>query len=221
MIVSAMARPRRPSEKSTKELLLQAALEEFAARGFDGAKVDRIVKRARVNKAMLYYHFKSKKALYLAILGDQFGALGAAVASARGPGLPPDEQLRRFVAVISGATQAQPHFPHLWLREIAEGGRHLDETVVRALRQILETLSGILREGERTGVFRPTNPLVTQISLVAPLMFFAASAPFRERMARLVPAPYATPHLNDVIAHVQAATLGVLTSRASSGRSDR
>ncbi len=56
----------------TRERLLAAAREEFAARGFDGAKVDRIARRARINKAMVYYHFPSKAALYLAILREQF-----------------------------------------------------------------------------------------------------------------------------------------------------
>ena len=76
----------------------------------------------------------------------------------------------------------------MWLREIAEGGRHLDATVVMALRRVLETLAGILADGQRAGLFRPTNPLVIQISVVAPLMFFAASAPFRARLGSLVPA---------------------------------
>jgi AcrR family transcriptional regulator len=215
-----MARPR-PAGKPTRQRLLDTAVEEFAARGFDGAKVDRIARRAKVNKAMLYYHFRSKAGLYLAILQEQFGALGEAVASARAPGLAPDEQLRRFVATVARAALARPHFPAIWLREIAEGGRHLDATVVLALRRVLETLAAILADGARAGVFAPANPLVIQISVVAPLMFFASSAPFRERLMRLVPSTVPAPQLDDVIAHVQAATLAVLTTPALSGRPRR
>ena len=40
-----------------------------------------IARRARVNKAMLYYHFRSKAGLYLAILQEQFAALGRAAAT--------------------------------------------------------------------------------------------------------------------------------------------
>ena len=216
-----MARPRRPAEKPTKDRLLETALEEFAARGFDGAKVDRIVRRARVNKAMLYYHFPSKAALYLAILQAQFGALGEAVSVARAPGLAPEEQLRRFIGAIAREAIARPFFPPIWLREIAEGGRHVDTTVVMALRRVLETLGAILRQGEQAGVFRPANPLVIQISIVAPLMFFAASAPFRERVAKLVPPNVAKPDLETMIAHVQAATLAVLSTSPSTGRKVR
>ena len=50
-----MSRPARVSP----DAILAAAALEFAERGFAGARVDRIARRARVNKAMLYYHFKS------------------------------------------------------------------------------------------------------------------------------------------------------------------
>jgi len=215
-----MARPRPPG-KSTKQRILDTALVEFATRGFDGAKVDRIAARARVNKAMLYYHFRSKAELYLAILREQFGGLGEAVASVRVAGVPPDLQLRRFIEAIAREAVARPHFPSIWLREIAEGGRHVDADVVLALRRVLETLGAILADGHRAGLFRPAHPLVIQISVVAPLMFFAASAPFRARLGRLVPPPLKTPELDDVIAHVQAATLAVLAAPAPSRRPER
>jgi len=50
---------------STPDKILKAALVEFAEYGLAGARVDRISKRAGVNKAMLYYHFSSKDNLYL------------------------------------------------------------------------------------------------------------------------------------------------------------
>src|SRR5437867_11158641 len=59
-----MARPARVSP----DAILAAAALEFAARGFAGARVDRSPRRARVNKAMLYYHFNSKERLYRTLL---------------------------------------------------------------------------------------------------------------------------------------------------------
>ena len=200
---------------------METAAGEFAARGFDGAKVDRIAAHARINKAMLYYHFPSKAALYLAILREQFGALGVAAEAARAPGEPADLQLRRFIDAIAREAVARPTFPAIWLREIAEGGRHLDATVVGSLRRVLATLAAILDEGRRRGQFRAVSPLVVQIGIVAPLMFFAASAPFRERVGRLLPAPLAPPELADMIAHVQAATLAMLGAPTPSRRRKR
>ena len=67
-----MARPARISP----DRILAAAALEFAERGFAGARVDRIARRARVNKAMIYYHFKSKRALYGALLREMFTLVG-------------------------------------------------------------------------------------------------------------------------------------------------
>ena len=122
--MAATAR-RQPGTPTTRDRVLAAAAEEFAARGFDGAKVDRIAARARVNKAMLYYHFRSKTALYQAILLDLFGRVAAAVEAVRARGGPPEAQLRGFIEALAGTAFTQPQFPPMWLREIADGGRHL------------------------------------------------------------------------------------------------
>ena len=54
-------------EHTNRERILAAAAQEFAERGFDGARVDTIAKRAGVNKALIYYYYKSKEEL-LALL---------------------------------------------------------------------------------------------------------------------------------------------------------
>ncbi|HEV3484574.1 MAG TPA: TetR/AcrR family transcriptional regulator, partial [Vicinamibacterales bacterium] len=71
--------PTTSLETGSRDRLLAAAAAEFAARGFAGANVDRIARAARVNKAMIYYHFKSKAALYREILQDMFEAVGVGV----------------------------------------------------------------------------------------------------------------------------------------------
>lgn len=50
-------------ETDSKRRILDAASLEFARNGFDGARVDTIAKRASVNKALIYYYFKSKDEL--------------------------------------------------------------------------------------------------------------------------------------------------------------
>ena len=59
-----MRAPRRRDPTGTQQRILAAALTEFARRGFAGARVDGIARRARVNKRMLYYYFGNKEDLY-------------------------------------------------------------------------------------------------------------------------------------------------------------
>lgn len=59
--------------KRTRERILAAALKEFSAKGFAGARVDRIARRARVNKRMLYHYFGNKDDLFKEILRRKLG----------------------------------------------------------------------------------------------------------------------------------------------------
>src|SRR4051812_34547254 len=52
----------------TRERILSAALAEFAANGFAGARVDNIARRASINKRMLYHYFGDKENLFKAVL---------------------------------------------------------------------------------------------------------------------------------------------------------
>jgi AcrR family transcriptional regulator len=208
-----MARPKASAAIASRDRLFAAAAAEFAARGYAGANVDRIARTARLNKAMIYYHFASKAALYRDILRDMLQAVRTRVAAVAATGGAPDDKIRAYVAAIAAEAQARPHFPPIWLREIAEGGGHVDATTVRYMRDVLVALGGIIDEGIRAGRFKPVNPFMLQIGIIAPLMFFLATAGVRHRIARArIPGvPTLTPDL--VVAHIQKLTLAQLEGR--------
>jgi TetR/AcrR family transcriptional regulator len=52
----------------TRDRILSAALKEFAAKGFAGARVDVIARLADINKRMLYHYFGDKEGLFKAVL---------------------------------------------------------------------------------------------------------------------------------------------------------
>lgn len=63
--------PTTPKGAATSRRILDAAAEEFAARGIAGARVDRIIAIAKTNKAQLYAYFGSKESLFDAVMGDR------------------------------------------------------------------------------------------------------------------------------------------------------
>lgn len=193
----------------SRQRLLAAAAVEFAERGYDGAKVDRIATRARLNKAMLYYHFDDKAALYREVLIDVFRGVAASVATATRSGAP-DTQIRAFVRAVAAETASRPYFPVMWLREIADGGRHLDGDVIAELGRVLGTLGTIISAGIKAGQFRAAHPLIIQMGIVAPLLVFSASAHARARFAKALPGSLAAPEPQALLAHVEAATLAAL-----------
>ncbi len=75
-----MAKPPKPANDvrtrnpgRTRGRILSAALKEFAAKGFAGARVDAIARRAAINKRMLYHYFGGKEELFRAVLRGKIG----------------------------------------------------------------------------------------------------------------------------------------------------
>ena len=61
-------RPNSRDPERTQQRILAAALKEFAVRGFAGARVSTIARRAKINKRMLYHYFEDKEGLFCAVL---------------------------------------------------------------------------------------------------------------------------------------------------------
>ncbi len=211
-----MRRPAaaRAAAPGSRARLLTAAAAEFAARGFAGASVDRIAHAAHVNKAMIYYHFTSKAALYREILRDMFDAVGIAVRGVAAAQADPEDKIRRFVSAIADAAEARPQFPAMWLREVAEGAARVDERTLRYASDVVKTLQGIVDEGRRHGRFVKVNTLMLHFGIIAPLMLFLATGGVRARLRR-AGIEGAGVTRDDVVAHLQHMALGALEGRLS------
>ncbi len=199
--------------RASRDRIFAAAAVEFAARGFAGANMDRIARAAHLNKAMIYYHFAGKTALYRAILSEMFGAVRTAVTAVAACDQPPEDRIRAYVAAIAREAEARPHFPPIWLREIAEGGTHVDASTMAYLRDVLAALGAIIADGTRVGRFQPLPPFMVQAGIIAPLMVFFATSRMREKIARLTRAEVTGISREAVVAHIQRVTLAQLEGK--------
>jgi AcrR family transcriptional regulator len=189
--------------------LFRAAAREFAERGYEGAGVDRIAAKARLNKAMLYYHYGSKLALYLTVLGDMFQAVGArARGIADGPGNA-EEKLYAWIATIAEEAGERPWFPPIMLREIASGGPHLDPVTLQRMNAVVATIRDIVLQGQRERRFRAVDPLFVHMTITpAILIFFARQAVVARRKAGTgVAAPIAQ---EDFLEHIRTTAFRML-----------
>jgi TetR/AcrR family transcriptional regulator len=214
LVKPGRSRQDRSRTDPSRDRLLSAAAQEFAARGFAGTGVDRIAARARLNKAMIYYHFGSKAGLYRELLRDMFAAVGARVAAVATSDATPADKIRQFVEAIAIEAEARPHFPPIWFREIAEGGQHLDDETIGAMAGVLTSLGSIMAQGIAAKQFTPANPLLLHAGIVAPLLLFFASAGIRQRIARSGVKGVSQLQRAEVVAHVQRVALGLLEGRA-------
>src|SRR5512140_3177703 len=177
-----MARPKKSDDPRRRILDVAAAV--FASTGFDGARVDQIADRARVNKAMLYYHVGDKDVLYATVMletvEDALARLASAPAFASA-----EERLRFVIATSSDAARRHPHFPSLMLREIASGGATIPDQVVERMREVFKAVADALEQGASSGELRPVDPVVTHMFISGSLLVLLAGGPIRKRIREI------------------------------------
>jgi TetR/AcrR family transcriptional regulator len=209
-----MARPARVSP----DLILAAAAREFAERGFAGARVDRIARRAKVNKAMLYYHFTSKQQLYRTLLRRMFTLAAERLQGiAAGPGSPADK-VDLAIAGIAAFIQEHTAFASIMLREVAEGGAHLDRETLTALGAVPRAVAGIVQQGVAAGDFRPVDPVYAYFSMLAPIVFYLAGTPIRAELSHLHVIDMRTLSLDEFVRQAQESARRSLARDASARR---
>ena len=209
-----MPRPARVSP----DRILAAAAVEFAARGFAGARVDRIARRARVNKAMLYYHFHSKQGLYRTLLRRTFTTAAERMETIAAGSGTAAEKVDRVIAGIAGLIRDHAFFPAIMLREVAEGGAHLDRDTLLTLAAVPRAVGGIVQQGVAQGAFRAVNPIFAYFSMLAPIVFYLAADPIRKELGALHPSAFQSRAPDEFVRHMQDAMRCALARDATSSR---
>jgi len=82
---------------STAERIVEAATNQFFARGYHGASMKELAAEAGVRSATLYYHFPNKEEILVEIMRTTLDELTATVRAAVAPQLDPEAALRTAV----------------------------------------------------------------------------------------------------------------------------
>ncbi len=127
--------------------IVAAAREEFAKRGYAGARVNQIAQRAGVNKQLLFYYYHSKRGLFQAVLAETAGEIENALAGIRQPagGGGPLDRLRLTLAAQFEFLARNPQVVAL----IAQGQRS-----GMAFQPAINRLVVLLAEGQGLGQVR-------------------------------------------------------------------
>ena len=174
------------SARNTRAAVLKAAEEAFAKKGFDGARIDRIAREAKVNKAMIYYFFKSKEQLFDAVVDDVYSHLERAIGAATKHSTDPVE---RFFAIVAGYfdfVNQRRSYPQIIQREIIGHGKFLG-SIAQHLRPIYEDSKRVIQEAVRFRRFRKVDPGQLLLSAVGLIVFYFNSAQLFGMVAKADP----------------------------------
>ncbi len=170
-----------------KETILKHAKRLFAKIGYDGATMDEIASKADVNKALIYYYFKSKENLYSCVLRNSVNAIYDYIMTKK-------EETGNFEAALGVYIEAfflqakrDETFIRILMRELASDGIHMSDDVMKRFLDILKILGGIIEKGVKTGAFVKRDAKMVHFIVIGAISYYLSSFSLRKRLSKRFP----------------------------------
>jgi TetR/AcrR family transcriptional regulator len=181
--MSAFPATRLHSERAdqTRARILDAAVQQFSVNGLAGARTEQIADAAGVNKALLYYYFKSKEALYAAALDSVAeGVRASSMAVLEGVASAGERFLRSALNHFD-RIHTNRCFQSLMQQEMIRlhrGESHALSTLAKKVfRPLMERMQQVLDEGIASGELIATDPAQIRYAALGANVLYFLSAP--------------------------------------------
>lgn len=178
-------RGSRRQPEASRQAILQAALVEFAEQGLSGARVDSIAESAGVNKALLYYYFRDKDALYGAVLDGFFARLLERIMTVCDQPGTAGERFLSYARAHFDSIAESPYYARIFMGELMSANRgastQLDHIFAQYIGPIGVRIIGLLQEGIDSGEFRPVEAAQFAPSAIGTIVHYFLTAPLRRK----------------------------------------
>ncbi|HIJ64317.1 MAG TPA: TetR/AcrR family transcriptional regulator [Candidatus Hydrogenedentes bacterium] len=178
-----------PEQKhgDTERRLLAGALSVFCEKGYDGASIREIIKRAEVTRPVLYYYFANKEGLFHRLVTDSFEQAFAEFENALAGVVGCRARLKALIRVAFARTECSPEVARFLLHVFfspPQEGPQFDK--VRFGRRRLGLVAALMREGIEAGELAGGDPETLALAFCG-LMDMHIMAKAQEPERRLTP----------------------------------
>jgi TetR/AcrR family transcriptional regulator len=218
MTINNTSSKREARADLTQKRILRAAVQEFSTHGLSGARTDRIAEAARVNKALLYYYFKSKQGLYAAAVEGVAARVVENALAEFDPKYSAGEKLLRSALNHFDRILTQREFQSLMQQEMIRfrSGKSGSIPVMfkTAFAPLIQKMHEAVEDGIRTGELCRMDWLQVVYSIFGANVFYFLSAPMMELAMPFEPfEPKALKRRREVAVHFLGTAL--FTDRAA------
>jgi TetR/AcrR family transcriptional regulator len=174
-------RPRKRAEQQrsieTRAAILNAAIAEFAERGFEGASIRAIADRLGLQHPLITYHYHSKDILWRAAAEHAFAQIRSEwdISAPEESDLSPLARLREEYATLFRYTVAFPEFHRFMRQETLTNNPRLKWVAETVLAPLLGRLLPQIVEAQKQGLLPKVDPILfhyMMVSLTATLSEF-------------------------------------------------
>ena len=181
MSSSTPTRTQAERADQTRARILDAAVHEFSENGLAGARTEQIAEAAGVNKALLYYYFEGKDALYAAALEDVAHQVVASSVAGMNDKCSAGERVVHFALNHFDRIHSQRAFQSLMQQEmmrLQRGEKNaLTPIIERVFRPMMTLLKDLFTEGKKTGELIDADEWQIMYAAMGANVFYFLSAP--------------------------------------------
>jgi len=161
----------------TRQEILDVALTEFARSGYSGARIDEIASKTRTTKRMIYYYFRNKEELYIAVLEQAYSTARDAERKLDVDHLEPVSAIRTLAELTFDHHESHQDFISLVAIENIHRGEFIAKSAELAELNApaLLVAERILQRGYTTGAFRRPTTAIDVHLLISAYCFFRIS----------------------------------------------
>jgi TetR/AcrR family transcriptional repressor of mexJK operon len=148
-----------PPESESRQRIIAVARRLFLEQGYRGQSMRQIAETCGVSKALLYYYFRDKEQLFVAVLLDSLNEIEGLLDACEAHGGRAQERIRFFVQGLLSLPSEQRGLMRLASQEIGEIGQEARQLFDRQYQErFIDRLATIMREGIGAGELRPLDP---------------------------------------------------------------
>ncbi len=160
-------------EKSTEEIIFDAARKVFIEKGFDGARMQEIALVAGINKALLHYYYRTKEKLFNAIFERVFSQFIPKVLVFIESDKSITEKIEFFIYTYIDVLLKNPFIPQFVINELNRNPAHITEMLSKHIigTDAFNKFSILLTNEIRKGSVRIVEPAQLMVNILALCIF--------------------------------------------------
>lgn len=159
------------SDNNTEEKILDAAINVFQSKGMDGARMQEIADKAKINKSMLHYYYRSKQKLFEAVFKTAISIMAPKLREIIEKDEPLFDKIRNFTNGYISLISKHAYIPTFIIQELNRNPEILQDTFIKEFGNSFSTMKTTINEMIENGEITPIKPEHLIMNVIAMSIF--------------------------------------------------
>ena len=170
---------KKRNAKVSKKLILTCATKLFSKKGYSMTSLEELANMCDLNKAMIFYYYKSKRGLYEAVIVEVLDEIYDMIIKENDSHKTPSQELESFIKSYASFAFSHPYLPALLLKELSDSGSQIPQTMFTHMKRLYMLFIDIMDRGVKKGCFSDVIPMVIYFMIVGTLNLMVTTKPIR------------------------------------------